>query len=194
MVDCRPDLELARRAAGGDGPSWRRIFERTSERLFSLLCYQIGDREEACDLLQETYLQAFRRLGDYRGDAPLETWLRAIALRKAIDWKRTVLRRLRRTVALRETTAAVESPDRGIHFDSERAALARALARLSPLQRAAFLLREWEGMSFREIGSALRCREGTARVHHTRAVARMRKVLRSGAVPFAEERLTEEST
>lgn len=176
-VDCTADLDLARLAAGGDEPAWRTIFERTSDRLFGLLCFQLGDREEALDLLQETYLQAFRRLGSYRGDAPLEVWLRMIAVRKAIDWKRTVLRRLKRTVTFTESIARVDSHDPQIHSDAERAALDRGLASLSRMQRSALLLREWEEWSFREIAAALGCDESTARVHHTRARARMRKLL-----------------
>jgi len=184
MRDCRPDLELARRAAGGDEPSWREIFERTGSRLFAFLCYQIGNREEALDLVQETYLVAFRRLGDYRGDAPLEAWLRVIALRKAIDWKRTILRRWKRMRSLDESTVSIDPPEANVHFDSERQALTRALAQLSAFQRAVILLREWEGWSFRDIGRALRCKESTARVHHTRARRRMRKLLRESHVAF----------
>lgn len=184
MRDCRPDLELARRAAGGDEKSWREIFDRTGGRLFAFLCYQIGNREEALDLVQETYLVAFRRLGDYRGDAPLEVWLRVIALRKAIDWKRSALRRWRQMRRLEESTVSIDRPEVSIHFDSERAAMAQALAQLSPVQRAVILLREWEEWSFREIGRALHCKESTARVHHTRARRRMRKLLRGSQVSF----------
>jgi RNA polymerase sigma factor (sigma-70 family) len=176
-LDCTEDRDLARRAAGGDESVWREIFDRTADRIFSLLCYQVGDRDEALDLLQETFLQAFRHLAAYRGDAPLEVWLRMIALRKAIDWKRTVLRRWKRTVALTETSARIDPPDTEIRSDAERATLERALQSLSAMQRAALLLREWEEWSFREIATALGCKESTARVHHTRARERMRKIL-----------------
>jgi RNA polymerase sigma factor (sigma-70 family) len=180
--DCRPDLELARRASGGDEAAWREIYERTCDRLFALLCYQVGNREEALDLLQETYLRAFRRLVAYRGDAPIEAWLRVIALRQAIDWKRTILRRWKRTVELTESLVKVDPPAGEIHGDREREAMIRALGALSPPQRAALLLREWEDWSFREIAEALRCKEGTARVHHMRACARMRRILKGGPI------------
>jgi RNA polymerase sigma-70 factor (ECF subfamily) len=183
-TDLHADRELARNAASGDESSWRRIFDRTCERLFSLLCYQVGDRDEAKDLLQETYLQAYRRLEGYRGEAPLEVWLRAIALRKACDWKRGVLRRIRRTVPLLEATLTVDPPADGRVAAEERAALRRALGRLSTRQRAALLLRELEERSFAEIAGALGCNESTARVHHTRARQRLRGwlVVDDGAV------------
>jgi RNA polymerase sigma-70 factor (ECF subfamily) len=189
QVDCTADRELAQRAAAGDEPAWREIFERTSDRLFALLRFQVGNREEALDLLQETYLGAFRRLSAYRGDAPIEVWLRRIAVRKAIDWKRTALRKLKRTVSLTETAVRVDPPAAEIHGDAERAALDSALRSLSSMQRAALLLREWEGWSFREIAGALGCNESTARVHHTRARARMRKLL--GGQPMFRAELAE---
>jgi RNA polymerase sigma-70 factor (ECF subfamily) len=183
--DCGPDLDLARRALSGDGSAWQEIVDGSCDRLFGFLYYQTGEREEALDLLQETYLAAFRRLRDYRGEAPIGAWLRVIALRKAIDWKRTVLRRLRKTIELRDSAGSVDpSGEHAVHFDSERSALYGALASLSPLQRAVFLLREWEEWSFAEIARAIGCGEGTARVHYTRARRQLRKRIRT-AFPAA---------
>ncbi len=173
-TDLESDRTLARRAGTGEEESWRLIYERTCDRLFALLCFQTGDRETARDLLQETYLQAFRRISDFRGDAPIEVWLRRIAFHKAIDWKRVFLNRIKRTVALTEAAALTAPDDRAPERDSDRAALHAALARLSPKQRAVFLLREWEDRSFAEIALLVGCSESTARVHHTRARERMR--------------------
>ena len=179
-----PDKELAEQALQGVEGSWRQIYESTCDRLFAFLCFQVGDREEARDLLQETYLQAYRSLGSFRGDAPLEVWLRAIALRKSLDWKRTWLRRLKRTVGMSEAVLTVEPDVDGVHFDSEDLALRQGLASLSSHQRAALLMREWEGRSFREIARLLGCKESTARVHHTRARERMRAALMERVVPL----------
>lgn len=187
--DHRADQSLTERARSGDEAAWRTIYESTCDRLFALLCYQIGDRDEARDVLQETYLQAFRRLDTYRGEAPIEAWLRAIALARATDWKRVILRRLQRTVRIDESAlrADVELPE--TLFESERDALRRALAGLPPRQRAVLLLREWEERSFREIAEMLGCRESTARVHHARAREHMRAALRGDEFrPLSERR------
>ena len=175
--DLQSDRELARRAAEGEPGSWKQIFDTTCDRLFALLCFLTGDRDEAKDLLQETYLQAWRRLRDYRGEAPLEVWLRAIAVRKAIDWKRRVLRRMKQTVPLFDGIATIPPPAHDEPSDAERASLQAALARLSPKQRASLILRELEERSFAEIASTLGCNESTARVHHTRARQRMQGFL-----------------
>ncbi len=175
--DLQPDRDLTERARRGDPAAWRALYDSTCDRLFAFLCYQIGDRDEARDILQETYLQAFRRLDTYRGEAPLEVWLRAIALGRATDWKRVILRRLKRTARLDEASALVEPEIQGVRFDSESSALHGALGKLSRHQRAALLLREWDGRSFHEIGELLGCAESTARVHHARARERMRVAL-----------------
>lgn len=184
--DLESDRNLSERARNGDMAAWRAIYDATCDRLFAFLCYQVGDRDEARDLLQETYLQAFRRLETYRGEAPLEVWLRSIAFGRSIDWKRVVLRRLQRHAPLDEKSALVESAIDDVRFESEQLALRRALAALSPHQRAALLMREWEDRSFHEIGLLLGCAESTARVHHTRARERLRAALGGPARPTAD--------
>ena len=185
-TDLQSDRNLTERARRGEPAAWRAIYDSTCDRLFAFLCYQIGDRDEARDILQETYLQAFRKLDAYRGEAPLEVWLRSIALGRSIDWKRVMLRRLKRTVTLEESSARVEPDIQGVRFDSEGSALRRALAKLSHHQRAALLLREWEGRSFGEIANLLGCAESTARVHHARAREHMRAALRGTQRPLVD--------
>ena len=185
-TDLQSDRNLSQRARRGEAAAWRELYDSTCDRLFAFLCYHIGDRDEARDILQETYLQAFRKLDDYRGEAPLEVWLRSIALGRSLDWKRVILRRLKRSVPLDESSARVEADIQGVQFDSEGRALHRALAKLSPHQRAALLLREWEGRSFQEVATLLGCAESTARVHHTRAREHMRAALRGSQRPLVE--------
>ncbi len=176
--DLKSDRDLSERARRGDAAAWRVIYDSTCDRLFAFLCYQIGDRDEARDILQETYLQAFRSLDRYRGEAPLAVWLRAIAFGRATDWKRVFLRRLKRTTRLDEASAGADPDVDEVRFASEDRALHCALARLSPHQRAALLLREWEDLGFGEIAKLLGCAESTARVHYARAREHMRAALR----------------
>jgi RNA polymerase sigma-70 factor (ECF subfamily) len=192
--DLQPDRDLTRRAQQGDAAAWRTLYHSTCDGLFAFLCYQIGDRDEARDILQETYLQALRRLDTYRGEAPLEVWLRSIALGRSLDWKRVILRRLKRTTPLDESSGRVEPDIQRVRFDSEYCALYGALRTLSHHQRAALLLREWDALSFHEIAIILRCAESTARVHHARARERMRTAMCSGAHPLGEPDLEGQET
>ena len=187
------DVALARRAAARDDAAWRTIYERTRRRLFALLAYQVGDREEALELLQEVYLHAFQGLGRYRGDGPLEAWFAIMAIRRARDWKRKVARRRGHGADDEEIGRAMEeAAPRGEDPSALplKRLLDRALASLPERQRAAFLLREVEDLPFREVADALGVNEATARVHHLRARRTLQELLRDepGAAGFVAER------
>jgi RNA polymerase sigma-70 factor (ECF subfamily) len=186
--DLRRDAVRAQRAAAGDESAWREIYESTCQTLFNFLCYQVGDREVAKDLLQETYLAAAQNLGRYLGKGTLLSWLRTIALRKSLDWRRAFWQRIRRVGTQALETVESSPPPSDAHLDTESLTFHRALGRLSAKQRAALLLRELEGLSYKEIAEALGCREATARVHYHRGCQKMRQMLvEAGATPLAKE-------
>jgi len=174
------DTELAGQALAGRDGAWREIYDRTCQPLFNFLCYQTGDRDRARDLLQETYVTAMARIGDYRGEGRLDGSLRTIALRKCLDWRRRAATRLRKLGELaRELPSPLErsaEEDTVVLGDS----FEEALAGLSSKQRAALLLRELEDLPFRDVAAALGCSEATARVHHHRACRNMRRLLGEG--------------
>ena len=190
-METTEDRRLAERAAAGDERAWREIYDRTRDRLFALLSYQLGDRDEALDCLQETFVHAVRSIGRYSGRGSLEGWLAVIAIRRAADWKRRVRNSLRKMAPLEEARVVATKDAPEPRFESESQQLRDALGRLSKKQRAALLLRELEEKSFAEIGGALGCSETTARVHHHRARERMQALLRpevsAGGALCAEE-------
>jgi RNA polymerase sigma factor (sigma-70 family) len=176
----REDIQLARLATGGDSEAWRQIYDQTCQPLFNFLCYQTGDRDAARDLMQETYVTALERLNSYQGGGTLLSWLRAVALRKCLDWRRRVSLRMRKLADFtREQSSLPDSPAQealpGLSDEFQA-----ALDRLSPRQRAALLLRELEDLSFAEIAEQLGCGEPTARVHHHRACGKLRQWLDKG--------------
>jgi RNA polymerase sigma-70 factor (ECF subfamily) len=173
--EAHPDLELARRARDGDENAWREIYTGTRERLFALLSYHVGNRDEALDLLQETYAAAVRGIGAYEGRGSLESWLAGIALRRGRDWKRRLLGRFKNTVTLEGEPPGGEAPPQPDPEQGRR--LRKALARLPERQRTAVLLHVWMGYSFREVGDALGVSEATARVHAFRGREALRAML-----------------
>ncbi len=176
----KDDLELARAATDGDEKAWRTIYDETNHQLYNFLCYQTGDRDAARDLMQETYVTALRRLDTYRGQGTLLSWLRAVGLRKTLDWRRRISLNIRKlTTYAREYTPLAASGAEET-FPGLGDGLQAALDRLSPRQRAALLLRELEDQPFSEIAAALGCGEPTARVHYHRACRNMRKWLKDG--------------
>jgi RNA polymerase sigma factor (sigma-70 family) len=189
--EASPDLELARRAAAGDEAAWRAIYVATRERLFSLLVFQMGNREEAVDALQDTYVSAIRSIGRYRGEGSLEAFMAGIALHQAQSWKRRFLAKRKRTEPL---PAAFDPPAASDGTDPDaRRRLAAALAQLPERQRRAVLLHEWMGYSFREVAGILGTSEATARVHAFRGRDALRALLgdspaRETAAPLMEQR------
>jgi len=175
------DVALARRAQAGDETAWRILYQRTRQRLFALLVYQAGDREEALDVLQEVYLHAFRALRHYRGEGPFEAWLAVMAIRRARDWKRKLVRKKRHAADDAEIGRTMEAAAPRGPGDAQlplRGILERALSQLHERPRAAFLLREVEDLSFREVAEALGVNEATARVHHLRARRALQQLLK----------------
>ena len=83
-----PDEALVARACDGDAAAFETIMRRHNRLLFRTARGIAGDDDEAQDIVQQTYLQAFSRLGSYRGDAALGTWLARIAINAALDAQR----------------------------------------------------------------------------------------------------------
>ncbi len=174
------DLALARAAASGDQSAWREIYDNTCQSLFNFLCYQTGNREAARDLLQETYLTALEKLDSYQGAGTLLGWLRTVALRKCLDWRRRVKLRFQRMTELARDYSHLSDSSTQETFPGLGDGLQHALDRLTSRQRAALLLRELEDLPFAEIASNLGCSEATARVHHHRACTKLRQWLKQG--------------
>jgi RNA polymerase sigma-70 factor (ECF subfamily) len=173
-----PDIALARRAASGDEGAWNEIYRGSREKLFALLVYQIGNRDEALDVMQETYMHAVKGMSAYRGQGSLESWMCGIALRRARDWKRRLLGKFKRTDSLGGAVDGVVPALISSHADPEEARrLQRAIDTLPDRQRSCFLLHEHMGYGFREVGEVLSIGEATARVHAHRARAALRELL-----------------
>jgi len=71
----RPDAELVARCRAGDGDAFEELYRAHSPRIYSLACRMSGSRQEGEDLLQEIFLQAYRKLDGFRGEAAVGTWL-----------------------------------------------------------------------------------------------------------------------
>ncbi|NNE08057.1 MAG: RNA polymerase sigma factor [Gemmatimonadetes bacterium] len=185
MPDSRVEMSLVTRLKQDEDLAWRELYDSCRDRLFGLLCYQTGDREEALDLLQETFVAAVNGIGSFRGEGPIEAWLAGIALRKALDWKRRALKRIKSTLSLDQAP----EPSTDVPFEDALGAkyLHRALGRLSGKQKGAVVLREWMDYSFREVGEALGTSEATARVHYHRGRTRLAALLTTESATLAQD-------
>jgi RNA polymerase sigma-70 factor (ECF subfamily) len=160
---------LAADAADGDPLAAAALVRATQSDVWRL-CVALGDRDNADDLTQETYLRAFGSLHRFQGRSSVRTWLLAIARRVCADALRS--RRRRRLTLVRDTTdlevlAAVGAED----AIAEGAAVTDLLGRLVPDRREAFVLTQLLGLSYAEAADVAGCPVGTIRSRVARARA-----------------------
>ena len=156
------------------------------DRLYALALRVTRDPDLAGDAVQEAFATALARIGDFRGESSLGTWLHRIVYNKSID----LLRHRGRQAPLPDDDAGQADderlaqvpawsrpPDQILYGEETRRALDAALEKLTPQQRAVFTLREMEGMPTDEVGAMLELEPGAVRVHLHRARLRLRALL-----------------
>jgi RNA polymerase sigma-70 factor (ECF subfamily) len=158
----------------------------------------VSDEEDAYDLAQEAFMRAYRSVKKFRGDCTPLTWLTRITVNTCVDWQRRqkvrrgllvlIGRKENDSPTLEETAvdgAWEADPTQVLESTKIRDIAAKTLGVLPVKQRAAFVLRHFEGLNTKELAEALECAEGTAKVHLHRATERMRQAL----APFARDML-----
>jgi RNA polymerase sigma-70 factor (ECF subfamily) len=185
-VPAHPDLALAERCRANAPAAFEELYRAHAPRLFGLACRLVG-RADADDLLQDIFLAAYRRLGSYRGEAALGTWLFRLGTNCCLDHLRS---RAGRSAAL--TDELDDEPDAAgpragpILGVVDRLDLERALADLPAGARTVFVLHDVEGFEHREIAELLGVAEGTSKSQLHRARLRLRRVLGRPAPAAAE--------
>ncbi len=186
------DAAAVAQARTGDRDAFGVLVERYSRSVFRLAYRMTGNEHDAEEVVQETFLRAYGGIQRFESRAGFGTWLYRIAVNCSLD-----LIRLRRrhdelwdrppglspdrqeclSHPIEALAASDPAPDR-LFFSAEvQQRVASALARLSPLERAAFTLRHFEGMSIEEIARALGLRNGAAKNNIFRAVRKLRRAL-----------------
>ena len=182
-MDATEAAAVLARARQGDSEAFRSLVERHSRSVFHLAFRMTGNEQDAEDVVQESFLRAYKQLGRFESRANFGTWLYRIVSNCSVDLMRSKQARHDQTRgdSLDEVgdLPAVDMPGperlaRSAEIDRR---VRGALADLSPLERAAFTLRHYEGRSIDEISRALGL--GTSAAKHSvfRAVKKLRAVL-----------------
>jgi RNA polymerase sigma-70 factor (ECF subfamily) len=170
------EAELLGRLRVGDAAAFSEMVDQFSDDLFGLAYSLTGNAADAEDVLQQTFLGAFRRISAFEGRSSLKTWLVRITANQASKVRRS--RRSRWALSIDErlatTDSAPEIPSPQAPVDS-RLDLAFMLAQLSPEHREVLVLREVQGMTYEEIGRALKLPRGTVESRLFRARQDLRR-------------------
>jgi RNA polymerase sigma factor (sigma-70 family) len=196
---------LVAEVLAGHRAAFAHIMQRCNQRLYRVARSVIGNDAEAEDVLQESYLHAYRKLATFRGDAALLTWLTSIVLNEA----RGRLRRRHTMVGLEQVDIAAqdshvvafpsrfgsEDPAVGAARAQIRHLLERAIDELPPAFRTVYMLREVEELSVEETATQLDIKPETVKTRLFRARRQLRESLQdslastlSDAFPFMGER------
>ena len=174
------EQDLVERAKGGDDDAFRVLVERHSRGVFRSAYRVTGNSADADDVVQETFLRAYRALGSFDARATMATWLNRIAINCSLDLIDSRKRRESRHAdpeLLSSLAATSASPDRIAIGSEMQRAIAEAMDQLSGNERTAFVLRHFEGMPLEEIGQILGIRLNATKNTVFRAVRKLREQL-----------------
>lgn len=191
------DAIAVERTLAGDRNAFRVLVERHSQNVFRLAYRMTGNRPDAEEVVQEAFLRAYQKLGQFAARANFGTWVYRIAANYAIDR----MRQRRKDEARREEARATgedgmendpvnlvqdgkPTPERLTQSIELRKQMEHALAALSHAERTAFVMRHWEGCGIEEIAEVLKSNSGSAKNTVFRAVQKLRRALQ----PFVDTR------
>ena len=166
---------LVTRCQNGDLGAFEELYRQHASRLYNLACRMTGTAADAEDLLQEIFLLVHRKLGSFKGEAALGTWVYRLATNCCLDFLRSRHHKL--DLASEELDEQLPPPTGRGPLRVERMDLERAIAKLPPGYRAAFVLHDVEGHDHAEVARLLGIAEGTSKSQVHKARMRMRELL-----------------
>jgi RNA polymerase sigma-70 factor (ECF subfamily) len=156
---------------------FEQMYREQAPRIYSLACRMAGSPEDGEDLLQEIFLQAYRKLDTFKGDAAPGTWLYRLALNHCLDYVRSRQAKMKKLTESLDAETAVE-PSAHRETPIARIDLDRALERLPDGCREAFVLHDVEGLDHKEVAALLGIAEGTSKSQVFKARLKLRSLLK----------------
>lgn len=174
MTDAPAELDLQpliARAQAGDEDAFGEVVKAHHPKVYAVVYRMVQNAEDAKELAQIAWVKAWQRLGSFEGQSKFSTWMYRLAVNTAMDFIRSRARQ-KETVYLDDVTdgeavhrdalrSVQAAPEDEMHRDEIRTAFHQALEKLTPEHRQALMLREVEGLAYKEIAEIMKCRMGT---------------------------------
>jgi len=174
MEPMETDAAIVRRAIEGDERAMRLLWNQHAAHVDAVVRRLAADPDLAEDIAQEVWIQIFRALPSWRGDAKFSTWVHRVAINRTLN-------ALRRTKRLAATETAIEEDSAYVEQDADRSMLAQSIdeaaRQLSPGARTVFLLHDVEGYTHEEIAMELGITPGGSKSQLFKARAKLRRLL-----------------
>jgi RNA polymerase sigma-70 factor, ECF subfamily len=178
--DAPSDRDLVQRARQGDRDAFGLLVVRHQDRIYTAVLRFCGDAEDARDIVQRAFINAWRRLDSFKGDSAFSTWMYRIAFNESVSFRREGGRK--RGVSLDGAKAVEPADDRGpgdrMESVEAQGKVQEALNRLDPEERKILILKELEDRSYDEIAEILEVPKGTVRSRLFRARESLRGALK----------------
>lgn len=180
------EQELVARARAGDDEAFAQLMRDNETRIYNLTLRMTGNPEDAMDLAQEAFLNAWRGLKFFKGDSAFSTWVYRLASNACIDHLRRKKRRQDISLSMpvdEEDDSQPDIPDQRFLPEQElerqelRDAVTAGLNQLSDEHRQVLVMREINGLSYQEIADILDLEAGTVKSRIARARNSLRKIL-----------------
>ena len=169
--------DLIARCQAGDVDAFEALYRQHAARLYTLACRMAGSAEDGEDLLQEIFLQVYRKLGSFKGDSAVGTWLYRLALNHCLDYVRSRQAKMSKLTETLDADTSFE-PTARRETPIARLDLERAIEHLPEGCREAFVLHDVEGFDHKEVGKLLGIAEGTSKSQVFKARMKLRSFLR----------------
>jgi RNA polymerase sigma-70 factor (ECF subfamily) len=197
----REDRRLLEGLKEGTAEAYESLITIYQQPIYNLVCRLVGDGGDACDVVQEVFVKVFRKVGGFRGDSSLKTWLYRIAVNEAYNHQRWRSRHSRQEVSLegdeegglayaRRLSDPGRSPFDCAADHERRLMIEAALSGLGASFRAAVVLRDIDDLSYEEIAEVLRVPLGTVKSRILRGREALRKELAGRLEPAPALSLT----
>jgi RNA polymerase sigma-70 factor (ECF subfamily) len=168
-----PDRELVVRCQRNESGAFDELVARHQDRVFSAVSRFCGNVEDAADIVQRAFINAFRKIGEFKGDSAFSTWIYRIAFNQAISFRREN-RRAPVSIYSKDDDkvlepAIEENPTEKMEGEETRKKVQQALELLEEADREIIILKDLQGHSYDEIADIMQIPKGTVRSRLHRA-------------------------